>query len=170
MVQPGVYYINDGSWHETIRGFSKAARAYQSQDEKQRLIGERVQEIIKAYRRIAKEHYEACVPLTETRLVTLKSALSVEWLWRGQFVTSPRDLKVYGSSNKRDVGGKDHLSPSKNLIRTGSNVWLRDVANGEQQISKPYDGLPPEGIDVDPADETEMEDLIAFMLDEGMIL
>jgi hypothetical protein len=170
MVQPGVYYIKkEGIWEETIRGFSSAARVYQPPAEQQTLISARVDQIIKAYRSIRLLNTKAGVELPEVRLKTMQAALASDWLMRGQFITTPRLLAVYAASNKRDTGLSTELAPSKNLVLTRPNAYLRDIKFSWQEDSKPYDGLPPEGAEYELSDDSEMNNLIQHMLDLGEI-
>jgi len=166
-VQPGVYYIHTGQkWIEKCRGFTPAALSYMSDEEKQAAIEARVAAIKRGFASIKRLKTRAVVAIPEQRFVTLKAALATDYSKRGQWVTAPRELRLYNASSKRENVGS-YKSPARHLVRTAprSTTGLYWESGA---MSKPYDGLPPRG--TAPGDEEiESEDIWLDALERGII-
>lgn len=167
-VQPGVYYIHTGQkWVEKCRGFSPAALSWMNDDEKQAAIAARVDAITRGFASIKRLKTRAVVAIPEQRFITLKSALATDYSKRGQWVTAPRELRLYNASSKRANVGS-YKSPARHLVRTAPRsttglYWESGV------MSKPYDGLPPRG--TAPGDEEiENEAIWLDALERGIII
>lgn len=167
-VQPGVYYLHTGKkWIEKCRGFTPAALSYMSDEEKQAAIEARVAAIKRGFASIKRLKAEAVLPLQEQRFVTLKAALASDYSKRGQWVTAPRELRLYNASSKRENVG-NYKSPARHLVRTAPRSTTGLFWESEA-MSKPYDGLPPRGT-VPGDDEIENEAIWLDALERGIII
>lgn len=188
MVQPGIYYLNDGGrWKEASRGFPYAKGA-----DRNAAIAERVELIKSAWTRYVEQDWPAyeqalaewvkdrsrprpeppqCfIRVDATRLMGLRASLvsQVAWNSRGCWVGVTEDgelgrkLRLYGASDKRSP---DEETPRTNPAETfvGTHPVLtkhtgKELLMTRYPVSVPYDGVPY-------IPRLEYEDLEGDMLD-----